>query len=379
MDGWKRVGFRMGRRTEDNLFMLERMIEMAKVRKDCLFAAFIDMEKAYDRVNRKKLFEVMRGYGVQGILVDVIERIYSGSMVKFELESIMTAWCNSESGVRQGCPLSPLLFNIYVRELGMKLAQCKQGFKYLMVNKDGVIEEKSQAGFLYADDVCIMASNEQHLQTIFDNISGCIKEYGMKINGKKSKVVCINGAKEERRWNFGGCEIGEVEEYKYLGVTVKAGLNGGFKSMRDRMVDANGVLGMVKYAAARSGSKYVVGIEGWKSMVVNRLMYGCGALVWYQHECDDLEIRQNGMGRWLWDVGNVRNELIRGETGWSTFEEREAKSMVKWMLKVVFEENLVSEIGSACLIELGCKSRWWSRCRHICSKFGLFELVNLIW
>ena len=66
------------------------------------------------------------------------------------------------------------------------------------------------------------------------------------------------------------------------------------------------------------------------------------------------------MGRWLLDVGN---ELIRdsdlifrrtllgyyaeGETGWSTFEEREAKSMVKWMLKVVFEENLVSEIGRA--------------------------------
>ena len=47
--------------------------------------------------------------------------------------------------------------------------------------------------------------------------------------------------------------------------------------------------------------------------------------------------------------------------------EREAKSMVKWMLKVVFEENLVSQIGRACLIELGCKSRWWSRCRHITS------------
>ena len=45
--------FRMGRRTGDNRFMLERMSEMAKVRKDCLFVAFIGMEKAYDRVNRK--------------------------------------------------------------------------------------------------------------------------------------------------------------------------------------------------------------------------------------------------------------------------------------------------------------------------------------
>ena len=48
--------------------------------------------------------------------------------------------------------------------------------------------------------------------------------------------------------------------------------------------------------------------------------------MWYQHECDDIEIRQNGMGRWLWDV---RNELIRGETGWSTFEERE-RGKTQW-------------------------------------------------
>ena len=41
-----------------------------------------------------------------------------------------------------------------------------------MVNKDGVIEKKSQAGFLYADDVCLMASNKQDRQMIFDNVSG---------------------------------------------------------------------------------------------------------------------------------------------------------------------------------------------------------------
>ena len=83
--------------------------------------------------------------------------------------------------------------------------------------------------------------------------------------------------------------------------------------MGDRMMETNGVLGRVKYAAAMSESKYVLGREGWRSMVVIKLMYGCGALAWYQEECDDLEVRQNGMGRWLWDVGNVRNELIRGQ------------------------------------------------------------------
>ena len=48
---------------------------MAKVRKECMFVSFIDMEKAYDRVDRRKLFEVIRRYGVQEILVDVIEKI----------------------------------------------------------------------------------------------------------------------------------------------------------------------------------------------------------------------------------------------------------------------------------------------------------------
>ena len=143
MLGDVQVFFRRGRRTDDNLFMLEGMIEMAKVRKECLYVAFIDMEKAYDRINIKKLFEVMRGYGVQEKLVDVIERIYDGGMVKSEMEGIRTGLCKSDSGVRQGCPLSPLLFNIYVRELGMKVAQCKHGFKYLMVDRDGMTGEKS--------------------------------------------------------------------------------------------------------------------------------------------------------------------------------------------------------------------------------------------
>ena len=81
----------------------------------------------------------MRSYGVQEKLVDVIERIYSGGMVKLKLEGIMTGWCKRDFGVRQGCPLSPLLFNIYVRELGMNVAHCKDGFKYLMVDWDGFI------------------------------------------------------------------------------------------------------------------------------------------------------------------------------------------------------------------------------------------------
>ena len=60
------------------------------------------------------------------------------------------------------------------------------------------------------------------MQRSFDSISGCISEYGMKVSENKSKVICINGAKKKRMWNFCGNIIRDVEEYKHLGVTVKA-------------------------------------------------------------------------------------------------------------------------------------------------------------
>ena len=90
MQGEIQGGFIRGRRTEDNLLTLEILIEMVKGKKEELFVAFLDMEKAYGRVSRKELFEVMKWHGVHEKLVRLTERIYGGSMVKFELEKVTT-------------------------------------------------------------------------------------------------------------------------------------------------------------------------------------------------------------------------------------------------------------------------------------------------
>ena len=62
-------------------------------------------------------------------------------------------------------------------------------------------------------------------------------------------------------------------------------------------------------------------------------------LIWNQHGYDDLEVIQNVFGRWLWEVGKVQNELVRCESGWSSFAEREVKFIVDWLLMIVYEES----------------------------------------
>ena len=55
--------------------------------------------------------------------------------------------------------------------------------------------------------------------------------------------------------------------------------------------------------------------------------------------------------------------------------EREVGEVVDWLLRIVYEESMVSDIGRACLKKIGFKSRWWARCNHLCEKFGQMELV----
>ena len=116
-------------------------------------------------------------------------------------------------------------------------------------------------------------NSEEDMKVIMEKVIECVVQYGLKINEKKSKVMCINGEVGRRRCMVGDCCIGEVEGYKYLGITIEGGKHGGFKNMGDRMKESNGLIGMVKYAAERACSKYVNGREGWKTMIVSKLIY----------------------------------------------------------------------------------------------------------
>ena len=79
------------------------------------------------------------------------------------------------------------------------ISNCVHGVKYAVVGKDGDMEWKSQAGFLYADDECMMASSEEDMKVIMEKVNECVVEYGLKVNEKKSNVLCMHNEVGRRR------------------------------------------------------------------------------------------------------------------------------------------------------------------------------------
>ncbi|ELU14304.1 hypothetical protein CAPTEDRAFT_215924 [Capitella teleta] len=112
-------------------------------------------------------------------------------------------------------------------------------------------------------------------------------------------------------------------------------------------------------------------MEGWKSGVVSRIMYGGGALVWKVEERNRLEKKQTAFGRWLWKAHpSVRNACIQAESGWSTFSESE-KAKMGYVRKIYVGGSMVAEVGRGVLLEMGLKSDWWRAVNRIAMEYNL--------
>ena len=106
--------FRSGRGCVDKIFTLKQMIEKMREKKNKLYLGFMDLQQAYDRINREALWQVLVIYDVGGKLLNRIKNMYDGSEAWAGISRVESDWFNINSGVRQGCVMSPWLFNLYM-------------------------------------------------------------------------------------------------------------------------------------------------------------------------------------------------------------------------------------------------------------------------
>ncbi len=106
-------GFRKGRGCVDQIFAMKQLLEAYLGKDKKLYAAFMDLEKAYDRIDREALWSVLRIYGVGGQLLKWIQSFYKKANACVRVGGKFSESCAVEMGVRQGYVMSPWLFNIF--------------------------------------------------------------------------------------------------------------------------------------------------------------------------------------------------------------------------------------------------------------------------
>ena len=112
----EQCGFRPQRSTTDMMFVVRRLQELGRTSTAFLEICLIDLAKAYDSVDRVLLWEILARFGVPPRMIKVIRMFHDGMRARAQLDDgDFSAWFNVCQGLRQGCVLSPLLFNIFLR------------------------------------------------------------------------------------------------------------------------------------------------------------------------------------------------------------------------------------------------------------------------
>src|SRR6218665_4003161 len=183
--GEDQFGFRKGRGTRDAIGALRMMAERTLENNQEVYICFVDYEKAFDRVDWKKLINVLKRMGVDWRDKRLIGNLYMEQKIRVKIEGEFTEPGSIGRGViRQGCPLSPILFNLYIEELVREALQDSE---------EGVtVGGKLIKALRFADDQAMVAGKEDDLQGMMDRLNKTATEYGMKINTKKTKVMKIS-------------------------------------------------------------------------------------------------------------------------------------------------------------------------------------------
>ena len=138
-------GFMPGRRTTDAIFILRQIQEKFINKNRNLYFAFVDLEKAFDRVPRKVLWWALRKVGVPEWIVRVVQIMYQSARSKVKVNNSYSDVFNVQVGVHQGSVLSPLLFVIVLEALSREF---RTGCPWEL---------------LYADDLVIIADTIEDL------------------------------------------------------------------------------------------------------------------------------------------------------------------------------------------------------------------------
>jgi len=217
------AAYRKSFSTEDHLLCTTLLIEKCNEFNIPVWMALVDFEKAFDTVEHEPLWEALRELGVEGSYIDLIRVLYEKQCATV-LAGKESRTFDIKRGVKQGDPISPLLFLAVMECMFRRL---KQRWNRLNKRRSGqyygfVIDDPSDplTNLRFADDVLMAAANKQDIVKMISDLWKEAEKYGLKLHMGKTKILTNCPIETRTTVPCGSTELAILandESEKYLG------------------------------------------------------------------------------------------------------------------------------------------------------------------
>lgn len=227
---------------------------------------FIDYKKAFDKVKHEKMTELLKNIGLDSRDICIIGNLYWNQKASVKVDDRMTEEIKIKRGVRQGCVLSPLLFNVYSEAI----------FKEALFDAvEGITVGGERINNIrYADDTVLLADNEEDMQAIINRVVEVSTIYGLEINTQKTKLMVISKQNlPEPRITIGSNQLGRVTSYKYLGCCLNDQWDCN-KEVRSRIEQARSAFIKMKTVLSNRDLQAELRIRVLRCYIFSILLYG---------------------------------------------------------------------------------------------------------
>jgi hypothetical protein len=373
----EQCGFRKDRSTVDQIFILTECIINRRPRPT--YVAFIDIQKAYDRVWRNGLWKKLLKAGIKGKLWRILRNIYAKVESSVLLGNSHTDWFSIFVGLRQGCLLSPILFDLFLDDLVQEIQNLGKGVK---------CGNKRVSILLFADDIALLAETKEDLELMLKTLYEYSLKWRFKFNLDKCAVIVFDNKPHNPfvygncdkkcscgyHWFFGSGLIRQVLLYKYLGVELDNCLT--FKDFRIRILQkARSNMSRVWMMGLKSGYLTVKGgINLWEALVRSILEFS--AEIWGFDAWKEGEAVQYDMCRRILRCSSkTSKDVLVGELGfWSLKARRDLKKLLFWYKVLLLPNTRIIKQALA----MSCASQkakaWGPRIKIFLVKYNLVHL-----
>ena len=226
------LGFVAGNRTSDPHIILQNLTQKYCHKKNRkIFGCFVDFSKAFDTVPRDILLKKLKDKGIDGKILDIIKTLYLNDTASVKIGKSFSPPFETNIGVRQGCVLSPLLFNLFLADLQPILQDSS--------DNPSIDDEVNISCLLWADDILMFSKSQEGLQKKLDKLEKYCIDNKLTVNTEKTQCMVFN-KKGRLLKNYRNTPLTCVREYKYLGfvVTPSGEIRTGLEDLRVRALKA---------------------------------------------------------------------------------------------------------------------------------------------